>query len=245
MNFIYSCPLVLHYLIQIQGAVGAMDGTLITASVPAANQTAFRSRKAQISQNVLAICDFDMMFTFVYAGWEGSTNDAFVLRNAINCSDDFPFPPNGKYYLVDAGFANYPCFLAPYRGCRYHLQEWTSGRRNMRGPQELFNYTHSRLRNCIERCFGVLKRRFALLRDGMPPYDFGRQVEIVIACCAVHNFIRRSSRNDQIFNQPADNIETDEHAFSQNRQPNRVGIEEQGGLRDEIALALWANYDNQ
>lgn len=221
-----------------------MDGTLIPASVPTASQTAFRSRKAHISQNVLAICDFDMMFTYVYAGWEGSANDAFVLRNAIDSSDSFPFPPPGKYYLVDAGFANYPSFLASYRGCRYHLQEWTRGRRNMRGPQELFNYTHSRLRNCIERCFGVFKRRFALLRDGMTNYKFRRQVKIVIACCALHNFIRRSSRDDQIFNEPTANVETDEHAFSQNRQPNRVGVEEQAALRDDIALALWANYRN-
>ncbi|XP_068649010.1 uncharacterized protein [Aristolochia californica] len=30
----------------------------------------------------------------------------------------------GEYYLVDAGYANMPGFLAPYRGTRYHLQEF-------------------------------------------------------------------------------------------------------------------------
>lgn len=30
----------------------------------------------------------------------------------------------GKYFLVDAGYTNGPGFLAPYRGTRYHLNEW-------------------------------------------------------------------------------------------------------------------------
>ena len=30
----------------------------------------------------------------------------------------------GKYYLVDAGYANTRDFLAPFRGVRYHLKEW-------------------------------------------------------------------------------------------------------------------------
>ncbi|KAL0387579.1 UNVERIFIED_CONTAM: hypothetical protein Sradi_2639700 [Sesamum radiatum] len=34
-------------------------------------QHRYRSRKG-LAQNVLAICDFDMNFTYVYAGWEGS-----------------------------------------------------------------------------------------------------------------------------------------------------------------------------
>ncbi|KAI4299997.1 hypothetical protein L6164_033417 [Bauhinia variegata] len=32
-----------------------------------------------------------------------------------------------KYYLVDTGYTNYEGFLAPYRGQRYHLNEWREG----------------------------------------------------------------------------------------------------------------------
>ncbi|KAL0424961.1 UNVERIFIED_CONTAM: hypothetical protein Sradi_1030900 [Sesamum radiatum] len=95
-----------------------MDGTLVPAWVPRVDQHRYRSRKGRLAQNVLAICDFDMNFTYVYAGWEGSAADARVLDNAVS-HPNFPFPPIGKYYLVDAGFANYQCFLAPYRGTRF------------------------------------------------------------------------------------------------------------------------------
>lgn len=79
----------------MQGALGAMDGTLIPAAVRVDHQSAFRSRKGTISQNVLAICDFNLMFTYVYAGWEGSASDAHVLSNAIISDQHFPWPNEG------------------------------------------------------------------------------------------------------------------------------------------------------
>ncbi|KAL0288716.1 UNVERIFIED_CONTAM: hypothetical protein Sangu_2645400 [Sesamum angustifolium] len=78
--------------------------------VPRVDQNRYRSRKGGLAQNVLAICDFDMNFTYVYAGWEGSAADARVLDHAVSHDNTFPFPPIGKYYLVDAGFTNYQIF---------------------------------------------------------------------------------------------------------------------------------------
>ncbi|KAL0342625.1 UNVERIFIED_CONTAM: hypothetical protein Scaly_1925100 [Sesamum calycinum] len=54
----------------------------------------------------------------------GSAADACVLDHAVSQDPTFLFPPIGKYYLVDSGFTNYQCFLALYRGTRYHLPEW-------------------------------------------------------------------------------------------------------------------------
>ncbi|KAL0427355.1 UNVERIFIED_CONTAM: hypothetical protein Slati_2910300 [Sesamum latifolium] len=119
---------------------------------PTSRPNRYRSRKGHITQNVLAICDFDMNFTYVYAWWEGSVADARVLDHAISQGSVFSFPPVGKYYLVDAGFVNYQCFLAPYRGTRYHLAEYRRHIRQYRTPQDMFNHAHSRLSNVIERC---------------------------------------------------------------------------------------------
>ncbi|KAL0404720.1 UNVERIFIED_CONTAM: hypothetical protein Sradi_2112800 [Sesamum radiatum] len=146
--------------------IGAIEGTLVPAWVPRVDQNRYRSRKGRLAQNVLAICDFDMNFTYVYAGWEGSAADARVLDHAVSQDPTFPFPPIGKYYLVDAGFTNYQCFLAPYRGTRYHLPEWRGQGRRYRTPQDMFNHAHSRLRNVIERAFGILKKRFPILSGG-------------------------------------------------------------------------------
>ena len=44
-------------------------------------------RKHTTTQNVLAAVDFDMRFTYVLAGWEGSTHDARILADALERDD--------------------------------------------------------------------------------------------------------------------------------------------------------------
>ena len=94
----------------------------------------------------------------------------------------------GNYYLCDAGYTNQEGFLAPYRGKRYHLTEWRQGYQPTR-VKEYFNMKHSQARNCIERCFGILQARWAILRD-KSFYPIKTQCRIISACCILHNFIR-------------------------------------------------------
>jgi len=56
-------------------------------------QVAFRGRKHTITQNVLAAMDFDLRFTYVLAGWEGSTHDALILSDALERDDGLRVPP--------------------------------------------------------------------------------------------------------------------------------------------------------
>jgi len=67
-----------------------------------------------------------------------------------------------------------------------------------RGKKELFNYSHSSLRNVIERSFGVLKMKWRILID-LPSYPMAKQSQIIMACMAVHNFIRESALADTDF----------------------------------------------
>jgi hypothetical protein len=46
-------------------------------------EAAFRGRKSYTTQNVMAAVDFDLRFTFVIAGWEGTAHDASILRDAL------------------------------------------------------------------------------------------------------------------------------------------------------------------
>ncbi|XP_012570899.1 protein ANTAGONIST OF LIKE HETEROCHROMATIN PROTEIN 1-like [Cicer arietinum] len=188
------------YYPWFKNCIGAIDGTHISAWVPAEKQISCRGRKTTITQNVMCACDFNMMFTYVYSGWEGSAHDSKVFLDAIsNPNAGFPWPPRGSFYLVDSG---YPCtrgLLPPYRGERYHAQEYRGQGRQPRSPEELFNYRHSSLRMTIERCFGVLKNRFPILKL-MPPYKPSRQRLIVIACCTIHNYIRKWNLPDELFN---------------------------------------------
>jgi hypothetical protein len=50
-------------------------------------QATFRGRENYTTQNVLAAVDFDLKFTYVLAGWEGSAHDATVLADALARED--------------------------------------------------------------------------------------------------------------------------------------------------------------
>lgn len=102
----------------------------------------------------------------------------------------------GKFYLADCGFANRRKFLAPFRGTKYHLQEFTGQGCDPETPHELFNHRHAALRNVVERIFGVFKSRFQIFKSA-PPFPFKTQAEIVLACVALHNFLRKHCRSDE------------------------------------------------
>ena len=95
----------------------------------------------------------------------------------------------GKFYLADSGYANKDGFLSPFRRETYHLPEYRRRRAGLGNRREVFNYTHSSLRNCIERTFGVWKARFKILKS-MNSYPMDKQKMIPVACAVVHNFIR-------------------------------------------------------
>jgi len=86
--------------------------------------------------------------------------------------------------------------LAPYRGQRYHLKEWKDGYKP-RTSQEYFNMKHSAARNVIERCFGLLKMRWAILRNSSF-YEAETHANIISACCLLHNLIRREMKFDPL-----------------------------------------------
>ena len=78
-----------------------------------------------------------------------------------------------------------------YLGLRRHNRYWKKEFK-YRGPehlQELFNYHHSKLRNVVERTFGVAKNKWQMLK-GMPNYPTEKQCGIIVSCFALHNFVQ-------------------------------------------------------
>ncbi|PPD85896.1 hypothetical protein GOBAR_DD17181 [Gossypium barbadense] len=146
-----------------KNCIGALDGTHIKIRVPIVDKPRYRTRKGDIATNMLGVCTPDMQFVYILPGWEGSVVDGRVLRDAISRTHGLKVP-HGCYYLVDAGYRNCEGFLAPFRGQRYHLNEWRQGYQPS-SPQEFFNMKHASARNVIERCFGLLKVRWGILRS--------------------------------------------------------------------------------
>jgi hypothetical protein len=104
----------------------------------------------------------------------------------------------GKYYLVDSGYPNQIGYLTPYRGSTYHIPEFRHRIGLPQGKYEVFNFLHSSLRNVIERSFGVLKQKWRILKS-MPSFSPRTQKYIIMACFALHNFIRDSNLRDKEF----------------------------------------------
>ncbi|CAL1389253.1 unnamed protein product [Linum trigynum] len=174
--------------------LGALDGTHIDVQPLTEDKPRYRDRKGELTMNVLGVCTPNLEFIYVLAGWEGSAHDGRVLRDALTRPNGL-IVTEGNYYLCDAGYANSPGFLTPYRGQRYHLKEW--GARQPETAEEYYNMKHASARNVIERIFGILKMRFAILRNDtwFSPKEVTR---IVIACCIIHNFIKTEHGVDEI-----------------------------------------------
>ncbi|XP_009113705.2 putative nuclease HARBI1 [Brassica rapa] len=208
--------------------------------IPTSDVPSYRNRKGFISQNVLAACNFDLEFMYVLSGWEGSAHDSKILSNALTRHGSRLIVPEGKFYLVDCGFANRQKFLAPFRRTRYHLQEFKGEGRDPKNQNELFNLRHASLRNVIERIFGIFKSRFLIFKSA-PPFPFTTQAELVLACAGLHNFLRKHCRSDAF---------PEEVITPNNDQANFEEVIHVGALesqqreyannwRDSIALSMW------
>ncbi|WVZ88353.1 hypothetical protein U9M48_034884, partial [Paspalum notatum var. saurae] len=184
-NYTQLHPRLLPYAPYFDGCIGAIDGTHIRARINHDSRLDFINRKGCTTFNVLAIVDMDMRFTYVGMGRAGSCHDMAVLRDCM-ATANYPHPSPGRYYLVDSGYALDKGYLGPYRSTRYHLEEFR--RRGAETMQEKFNYHHASLRNVVERAFGVLKAKWHILRE-VPLYAREKQTKMIIACCAVHNFL--------------------------------------------------------
>lgn len=116
--------------------------------------------------------------------------------------------------------------------------------------EELFNLRHAQLRNVIERVFGVLKRRFRIMRTA-PEYPFHTQAKIPASLAAIHNFIRIHDSQDDIF-QIARNLErnpTEDTEEATQIPPEYLGRQvsaqerdQAAEKRDRISQQCWDQY---
>ncbi|KAM3330116.1 hypothetical protein ACQJBY_026857 [Aegilops geniculata] len=231
---------------HFKGAIGAIDGCHIPVTVPSDEVVNHTGRHGFPSQNVMAVCDFDMRFTFVVAGWPGSAHDTRILNDSlVKYAHRFPTPPPGKYYLVDSGYPNREGYLAPYKGQIYHIPEFRNGRKPV-GKYEVYNHSHSSLRNVVERTFGVLKAKWRILK-GVPSFKPRTQKKIIIACMALHNYIRETKLPDEEFDKcdededyiPDEDLEV--APVQGDSVPARLDIVDMNKVRDRIANSLMSS----
>jgi len=64
-------------------------------TIVAEDRPRYRSRKGDISTNVLGVCRTHLRFIYALLGWEGSAGDSRVLRDALRHQNCFRIP-NGN-----------------------------------------------------------------------------------------------------------------------------------------------------
>lgn len=125
---------------------------------------------------------------------------------------------------------------------RYHLKDYGSGTNVPQNYKEFFNLKHAKARNVIERAFGILKSRFAILRSHAF-YPINDQNQIIAACCMIHNFIRTTNAHD-----PEEENVNEDHCEAVEAQllEDFIGMVEAStawtGWRDNMAQSMYNEW---
>ena len=98
----------------------------------------------------------------------------------------------------------------------------------------------------IETIFDIFKLRFTIFKS-TPPFPFKTQVKLVLACVALHNFLRKECHFDEF---PIETIdESSSSVLPFNKEDNYEPIvqsqeqqrEDANAWRASIALDMWRN----
>jgi hypothetical protein len=89
---------------HLKDCIGVIDGTHMPVIVTLNEQPKYIGHHGYPSQNVMAVCDFDMRFIFVVTGWPKSMHDSCVLLDTLlTYKEHFPQPPD-TYHLHSNAF---------------------------------------------------------------------------------------------------------------------------------------------
>jgi hypothetical protein len=110
--------------------------------------------------------------------------------------------------------------------------------------KELFNLRHFYLRTAIERGFGILKSRFRSI-DGKSFWSYETQVDVVLACCIIHNHIMGVDPNDFLMEEICLESEPIRRTINLSQREKREENREWITKREMIASTMWNDYNTQ
>lgn len=172
-----------------------MDGKHIAIQQPKGSGSYFYNYKGFFSIVLLAVVNANYEFIYVNAGTNGRVSDGGVLlqtdfgelleRKQLHLPSHTSFPNQRNVclpftFIGDEAFPLKENLMKPYPNQRITHDE------------KIFNYRICRARRVVENAFGILASRFRALQTKLN-MDVQKTEIIVLACCALHNFLRRRS----------------------------------------------------
>lgn len=193
---------------QFPHSLGSVDGKHVQIIPPAESGSYYYNYKGSHSIVLMAIVNANLEFIMVDVGTNGRVSDGGIICNTtfykrlLSNSLNIPLPRedgNSKnclnYVLIgDEAFTLRPDFLKLF--CQKELTPST----------RIYNYRLSRARRVVENAFGILAARFRIFRR---PINLQlKNIDIVVlACCALHNLLRKLNPNDYT---PADSLDNED-----------------------------------
>lgn len=156
------------------GVIACIDCTHVKIQSPGGeNAELYRNRKTYFSLNVQAACTANLKVVNLVARWRGSVHDSTIFNNS-RLRAQFENGEFGDSFLL--GDSGYPCknyLLTPI------LNPSTAA-------ENRYNTAHIATRNTIERCFGVVKRRFPCLAQSLRIH-VNTAMAVICAAFTLHN----------------------------------------------------------
>ncbi|XP_074026329.1 uncharacterized protein [Leptinotarsa decemlineata] len=183
---------------------GSIDGKHIRIVQPAKSGSYFYNYKGYNSIVLMAIVNADYEFIYVSVGCNGRVSDGGVLETTtfydklMQGTLGLPSKESTKenmtfVFVADDAFALHEHIVKPFP------------QKNLTPDERIFNYRLSRARRTVENAFGILSNRFRVFHTSinMKPEKINY---ILLASCALHNFLRRHSSNSYL---PKNSIDTE------------------------------------
>jgi hypothetical protein len=162
---------------------------------PKANQGQYRGNKGT-SVVLEAVASKDLWIWHCFFGLPGSFNDINVFQRShllrkleSGTMHHIEFELNGKtytqpYWLADGIYPNLPVFAKSIKDPQGASKQYYAKR-------------HESLRKDIERAFGVLQARFAIVKNPSRQWRKASMTSVMQCCIILHNMIVEDERDDR------------------------------------------------
>ena len=202
--------------------VGAIDGILIWIEKPSESSCEswnhlqsgafFCGRKSKFGFNMQAIADAKGRFIAVWIITPASASDyiSFTTSPLHRMLSRPGFLKEGYALFGDNAYVSNEFMATPYKGAK-------------RGPKDDYNFFHSQVRIHIEMAFGMLTRRWGILRKPLSSsLKFKKQLRIAMVCCMLHNFcIGESEEVPPLSDRDEFQVQSEGHMYAVGEDGNR------------------------
>lgn len=163
----------------MKGCVMAIDGLAVRTRKPTKEETTnikkYSCRKGGFAVNVMAGADVNGIFVMATCNHAGSTHDVIAWEeSALYLAVCEGKLPNQFFFIGDDAFNCTNQMLTPWSGRGLGL--W----------KDSFNYWLSHSRQCIERAFGMLVKRFGIFWRRLY-FSYERWSSVITLCMKLHN----------------------------------------------------------